>query len=56
MIAEGRRDRHVIRPGESLSVIAERYSMSVAELRAVNQLPNDRIFAGQVLEIPSRGG
>lgn len=55
MIAEGRRDRHVIRPGESLSVIAERYSMSVAELRAVNQLPNDRIFAGQVLEIPSRG-
>jgi len=55
LIAEGRRDRHIIRPGETLSVIADRYRMSVAELRAVNDLPNDRIFAGQVLQIPSRG-
>ena len=55
IIAEGRRDRHIIRPGETLSVIADRYRMSVAELRAVNDLPSDRIFAGQVLQIPSRG-
>lgn len=55
IIAEGRRDRHIIRPGETLSVIADRYRMSVAQLRAVNDLPSDRIFAGQVLQIPSRG-
>ncbi|AGA34418.1 N-acetylmuramoyl-L-alanine amidase [Thioalkalivibrio nitratireducens DSM 14787] len=55
LIAEGRRDRHIIRPGETLSAIAERYRMSVADLRAVNDLPNDRIFAGQVLQIPYRG-
>lgn len=55
MIAEGRSDRHIIRPGETLSVIANRYQMTVAELQAVNGLPNDRIFAGQVLEIPLRG-
>jgi len=56
MIAEGRNDRHIIRPGETLSVIANRYQMTVAELQAVNDLPNDRIFAGQVLQIPLRGG
>jgi N-acetylmuramoyl-L-alanine amidase len=56
IIAEGRRDQHIIRPGETLSVIADRYRLSVADLRAVNDLPNDRIFAGQVLQIPSRGG
>ena len=56
LIAEGRRDRHIIRPGETLSVIANRYQLTVAELRAVNDLPNDRIFAGQVLQIPLRGG
>ncbi|AHE99097.1 N-acetylmuramoyl-L-alanine amidase [Thioalkalivibrio paradoxus] len=55
LIAEGRRDRHIIRPGETLSAIAERYRMSVADLRAVNDLPNDRIFAGQVLQIPYQG-
>jgi N-acetylmuramoyl-L-alanine amidase len=55
LIAEGRHDRHIIRPGETLSVIASRYQMTVAELRAVNDLPNDRIFAGQVLQIPPRG-
>lgn len=56
MIAEGRGDRHIIRPGETLSVIANRYRMTVSELRAVNDLPNDRIFAGQVLQIPLRDG
>jgi N-acetylmuramoyl-L-alanine amidase len=56
LIAEGRLDRHIIRPGETLSTIAERYRMSVAELRAVNDLPGDRIFAGQVLAIPAPGG
>jgi N-acetylmuramoyl-L-alanine amidase len=55
LIAEGRLDRHIIRSGETLSVIADRYRTSVADLRAANALSTDRIFAGQVLQIPSRG-
>ncbi len=55
LIAEGRGDRHVIRPGETLSLIADQYRLSVADLRTVNDLSGDRIFAGQVLRIPRRG-
>ena len=55
LIAEGRGDRHVIRPGETLSFIADHYRLSVAELRTANELSGDRIFAGQVLRIPRRG-
>ena len=53
LIADGQRDQHIIRPGETLSGIADRYSLSVSDLRAVNDVSDDRIFAGQVLEIPS---
>lgn len=56
LIAEGRQDRHIIRSGETLSVIADRYRLSVADLRAVNDLQTDRIYAGQILQIPARGG
>ncbi len=43
---------HVIRPGESLSVIATRYNVSVRRIRAVNQLTSDRLAVGQTLRIP----
>ncbi len=55
LIADGRQDRHIIRSGETLSVIADRYRLSVADLRAVNDLQTDRIYAGQILQIPPRG-
>ncbi|MDQ0229997.1 LysM peptidoglycan-binding domain-containing protein [Metabacillus malikii] len=38
--------------GDSLSVIAKRYSVSVDQLRAVNQLTSDILKIGQVLTIP----
>ena len=44
---------HTIRSGETLSGIADRYSISLVRLRAVNNLSNDRILVGQVLKIPT---
>lgn len=44
---------HTIRSGETLSGIAIRYSISLASLRAANNLSNDRILVGQVLKIPT---
>ncbi len=55
LIADGQPDQHIIRPGETLSGIADRYSLSVAELRSANDVSDDRIFAGQVLRIPRDG-
>lgn len=45
---------HVVRAGESLSVIGRRYGMSAAQLKSLNGLRNDRIQAGQRLAV--RGG
>jgi serine-type D-Ala-D-Ala carboxypeptidase/endopeptidase (penicillin-binding protein 4) len=50
-------DRHRVRAGESLSVIALRHGVTVdALLRANPRIRADRILAGQWLEIPLRGG
>jgi N-acetylmuramoyl-L-alanine amidase len=43
---------HVIRRGETLSHIADRYNVSLATLRAVNRLRSDQVRPGQVLRIP----
>ena len=48
-----RNSEHTIRSGETLSGIANRYSISLSSLRAVNNLSNDRILVGQVLKIPT---
>jgi N-acetylmuramoyl-L-alanine amidase len=44
--------RYVIRNGDTLSQIAERYNVTVTRIRAANQLSNSRIRVGQVLQIP----
>lgn len=44
--------RHVTRSGESLSMIAGLYNVSVGEIRQANGLRGDRITVGQVLLIP----
>ncbi len=54
LIAETRRQQHVIQRGETLSTIAQRYQLSAAELRQYNNLRNDRVQVGQVLRIPQR--
>ncbi len=45
---------HVVRPGESLSLIARRYGVSLTDLQAANRLADaDRIHAGQRLTVPT---
>ncbi|MGI9330801.1 MAG: N-acetylmuramoyl-L-alanine amidase [Gammaproteobacteria bacterium] len=58
-LAQNRRpvDReHVIRRGDTLSGIADRYNVSVRNIRTANQLRGDRIRIGQRLRIPLRRG
>lgn len=48
------RDReYVIRRGDTLSEIADRYNVSIRQIRSHNKLRNDRIRVGQVLRIPT---
>lgn len=50
-------DRHRVARGESLSVIATRYGVTVDEILHVNpRIEPDRIVAGQWIELPQRGG
>jgi N-acetylmuramoyl-L-alanine amidase len=44
--------QHVIRNGDTLSGIAQRYKVSVGRIRSENQLRSNRIMIGQVLRIP----
>ncbi|MEM9074841.1 MAG: M23 family metallopeptidase, partial [Myxococcota bacterium] len=45
---------HVVRSGESLTRIARRYRVPIAELRRLNRVRGDRIRIGQRLRIPGR--
>ena len=42
---------HVVRPGDSLSQIAERYRVRLADLRAWNRLSSDTIVVGRALAV-----
>jgi len=44
---------HVVSSGESLSMIAVRYRISLASLRSANSLRSDTVKVGQVLNIPA---
>lgn len=44
--------KHKVRPGESLSMLASRYGVSVNQLKKVNQLNSNTLFIGQELDIP----
>ncbi|SHH96540.1 N-acetylmuramoyl-L-alanine amidase [Ferrimonas marina] len=46
------RQVHKVRRGESLSVIASRYQVSLSALRSANQLRSDTLAVGQELVIP----
>lgn len=52
-IAQGPRD-HRVNPGETLAMIAVRYQVSAATLRAANNLKSDDLKIGQTLTIPGR--
>jgi N-acetylmuramoyl-L-alanine amidase len=47
---------HVIRYGDTLSEIAERYNVSMSAIRAANKLGSDSIRVGQTLRIPVFAG
>ncbi len=45
--------RHTVRPGDSLSGLADRYGISIQRIREANALGNDRLLTGTVLRIPA---
>lgn len=44
--------RHIIARGETLAGIADRYGVSVNQLRVTNKISGDRLLVGEVLRIP----
>lgn len=48
--------QHVIRRGDTLSHIAQRYGVSMSSLRTTNKLKNDNLLVGKVLTIPASDG
>jgi len=51
-IASGPRE-HLVRAGESLALLAERYQVTLPALRSANSLKSDVIKVGQTLNIPA---
>lgn len=49
--AQAQAATHVVRPGETLFSIARQYSLTVGELRALNNLSGDTIRSGQRLRV-----
>lgn len=47
--------KHRVTSGESLSVLAKRYNISVAKLKSVNNLKSNTVRIGQTLKIPRAG-
>ncbi|WP_407271541.1 LysM peptidoglycan-binding domain-containing protein [Radiobacillus sp. PE A8.2] len=45
-------DVYVVQSGDSLSVIAKRFDISVSSLKTVNNLTSDNIYIGQRLSLP----
>ena len=53
-VTEPQNDRHLVRKGQTLSSIARHYGVSVAELKAANDMSGSTIMVGQRLVIPGR--
>ena len=47
--------KHKVRSGESLSVLAKRYNISMSKLKSINQLKSNSLRIGQTLKIPRTG-
>lgn len=53
LFATNRSSTHVVRSGESLSVLAQRYNTTVKAIKERNGLESNVLYVGQKLEIPS---
>lgn len=51
--AQGGARSHIVSNGDTLSGIAAKHRVSLAKLRAVNDLKTDRLYVGSVLKIPT---
>ncbi|MFA0088797.1 MULTISPECIES: LysM peptidoglycan-binding domain-containing protein [unclassified Vibrio] len=49
---KGQQRKHTVKRGESLSVIAQQYGSSVANIKSANKLKSNGLAVGQVLVIP----
>jgi len=47
--------KHKVRSGESLSVLAQRYNVSMVKLKLINKLKSNALRIGQTLKIPRAG-
>ena len=47
--------KHKVRSGESLSVLAKRYNISMTKLKSINNLKSNSLRIGQTLKIPRTG-
>lgn len=47
--------KHKVRSGESLSVLAQRYNISMKKLKSINNLKSNALRIGQTLKIPRTG-
>lgn len=45
--------KHIVGKGQTLSVIARKYGVSISDIRKANQLKSDKLDLGQVLMIPT---
>ncbi len=54
--SSGRRARHVISRGDTLSGIAQQYGVSMQAIKAANSLADNTVRIGQVLMIPADSG
>lgn len=55
LLAATRIKEHRLRSGESLSIVAQRYKVSIDELIKTNNLKSSSVKIGQILKIPSAG-
>lgn len=53
--SDGSYFEYVVRPGDTLWLLAQRYGTTVDAIIRLNGLPNDNLSIGQILKIPSAG-
>lgn len=54
-LVEVRPEAYEVKKGDAIIKIAKKFSMTPAQLKQFNSLPDDRIFIGQILRIPTPG-